>query len=125
MTNVRSTAWAALAATALLGACAAVPTAVPAAGRQSILQSSSPGAGTSVGGPVDRLELRFSPPARLTEVTVTGSDGLQMPVMVTAIGEVAYYSIPLHGLEAGSYTVQWRASAAGSEHRGSFGFTVR
>ena len=125
MADVRTMAWAALVAAGLLGACAAAPPAAPASIGQSILQSSDPGDGATVDGPVERLELRFSPPARLTEVTVTGSDGLQMPVMVTAAGEAAYYSIPLPGLEAGSYTVQWRASAAGSEHRGSFGFTVR
>ncbi|MGI8611347.1 MAG: copper resistance CopC family protein [Sphingomicrobium sp.] len=115
----------ALAAMALVGACAAARPAAPAATAQSILQSSTPADGSTVEGPVDFLEFRFSPPARLTELTVTGSDGLTMPMMVTAVGEVGSYSIPLSGLEAGAYTVNWRATAVGTSHRGSFGFTVR
>ena len=124
MAHNRSIVWAAIAA-ALLGGCAAAPPAVPATAGQSILQSSNPGDGAIVDGPVDQLEMRFSPPARLGEVTVTRSDGTQMPMMVTAVGEVAYYSLPLPGLEAGSYTVDWRASVAGTEHQGRFRFTVR
>ncbi|HEU5286053.1 MAG TPA: copper resistance CopC family protein [Sphingomicrobium sp.] len=110
---------------ALLGSCAAAPPAEPAATAQSILQSSTPADGSTVQGPVDSLELRFSPPARLHELTVTGSDGLTMPTMVTTVGEVPHYSIPLPGLGAGAYTVNWRATAAGASHRGSFRFTVR
>ena len=110
---------------ALLGACAVAPPAAPAAAVQSILQSSTPAAGSTVRGPVDSLELRFAPPARLGELTVTGSDGLTMPMMVTAVGEVSRYSIPLSGLGPGTYTVKWQAIAAGTSHQGSFRFTVR
>ena len=110
---------------ALLGACASAPPAETAAAAQSILQGSTPADGATVEGPVDSLELRFSPPARLGELTVTGSDGLTMPMMVTAIGEVPRYSIPLPGLGPGTYTVDWQATAAGASHRGSFRFTVR
>ena len=113
----------------LLGACAAVPAAPPVATPlgvpQSILLSSTPADGSIVRGPVDVLLLRFSPPARLAEVTVTGSDGLTTPMMVTAIGEVPAYTIPLPGVGPGVYTVQWRASVAGAAHSGSFRFTVR
>jgi methionine-rich copper-binding protein CopC len=115
----------AMTALSLLGACAAAPPAAPAATAKSILQSSTPAGGSTVQDPVDSLELRFSPPARLTELTVTGSDGLTMPMMVTAVGEVARYSIPLSGLGPGSYTVDWQATVAGTPHRGSFRFTVR
>ena len=110
---------------ALLGACAAAPPTATATASQSILLSSKPADGSTVPGPVHSFELRFSPPAHLSELTLTGSDGLTMPMMVTAVGEVANYSIPLPGLGPGTYTVDWRASAAGTPHRGSFRFTVR
>lgn len=90
----------------------------------SILASSSPAAGSTVPAPVDELVLHFSPPARLLEVTANGPDST-MPIMVTAAGEQRRYSIPLSGLGPGSYTVSWRASAAGTEHRGTIPFTVR
>ena len=125
MAILRSRALSALFAMALLGACAEIPPAAPAAVAQSILQGSTPADGSTVAGPVDSLELRFSPPARLLELTVTGSDGLSMPMMVTAVGEVARYSLPLSGLEAGAYTVNWRAAAGGTSHSGRFRFTVR
>lgn len=109
-----------------LPACTQQPAATSGAvsAEQSILVSSTPAAGATVGAPVNNLELRFNPPARLHEVTVTGPDGL-MPTMVTAVGEVATYSIPLSGLGAGSYTVQWRATVRQREHRGTFSFTVQ
>lgn len=75
-------------------------------------------------GPVNDLQLHFNPPARLDEVTVNGPDGL-MPVMVTAIGEVADYSVPLGGLGAGQYTVSWKARIGIRDYRGSFTFTVK
>ena len=115
----------AIAAVAGLGACAAEPPAGAADAAVSILQGSTPADGSTVQGPVDSLRLQFSPPARLHELVVTGSDGLAMPVMVTAVGEVAAYSIPLPGLGPGAYAVEWRATAAGTEHRGSLRFTVR
>ena len=125
MAILGSKALSALFAMALLSACAEMPPAAPAGVAPSILQGSTPAHGSSLVGPVDSLELRFSPPARLLELTVTGSDGLIMPMMVTAVGEVARYSIPLSGLEAGAYSVNWRAAAGGTSHSGSFRFTVR
>jgi methionine-rich copper-binding protein CopC len=89
----------------------------------SILISSSPAAGSTV-SELDELILRFDPAARLDEVTVTGPSGT-MPMMVHAIGEVAEYSLPLSGLQPGSHTVNWRATAQGREYRGSYQFTVR
>jgi methionine-rich copper-binding protein CopC len=47
-----------------------------------------------------------------------------MPMMVHSVGEVRDYSIPLSGLAAGPYTVDWRATAHGREYRGRFSFTV-
>src|SRR5688572_9349797 len=107
MAHRRSKALSVFAAMGLLGACAAAPPAPPTVASQSILQSSTPADGATVQGPVDSLELRFSPPARLGEMTVTGSDGLTMPMMVTAVGEVPRYSISLSGLGPGTYTVNW------------------
>lgn len=91
---------------------------------RSVLESSAPAAGSSVKGPLNSLALRFNPPARLTEITVTGPDGT-MPMMVTAVGEVKDYSLPLPGLGAGNHTVNWKATAAGQSYQGSFEFTVR
>ena len=121
----------ALAAFALLSGCAPRPEATAAAGStpeagtaRSILAWSRPAAGSTVSAPVNELVFHFTPPARLGEVTVTGPDGA-MPMMVTAVGEVEHYSLPLSADTPGAYTVAWRASVQGREHQGSFGFTVR
>ena len=98
------------------------PAGADAAG--SILAWSTPAAGSTVRAPVDELVLHFSPPARLGEVTVTGPEGA-MPMMVTAVGEVEHYSLPLSGLGPGTYRVDWKALAASREYRGSFNFSVR
>ena len=89
----------------------------------SILAASKPAAASTVRAPVNELVLHFTPPARLEEVTVSGPEGT-MPMMVSAVGEVEHYSLPLAGLGAGRYVVAWRASRSGVQHRGSFGFTV-
>ncbi len=89
-----------------------------------ILAWSRPAAGSIVSAPVDELVLHFTPPAKLGEVIVTGPEGA-MPMMVTAVGEVEHYSLPLSGLGQARYTVDWRASARGVDYRGSFGFEVR
>ena len=104
------------------------PAAGPASTEQpataTILASSKPAAGSTVSAPVDELVLHFSPPARLLEVTVAGPDGT-MPMMVTAVGEVEHYSLPLAGLGPGRYDVAWRASRGNVEHSGSFEFAVK
>jgi methionine-rich copper-binding protein CopC len=99
------------------------PTRAASGQPSSILQSSRPAAGSTVVGPVDELVLHFDPPARLDEVTVTGHEGT-MPMMVHAVGESADYSLPLSGVESGSYRVDWRATVRGREYRGSFEFSV-
>jgi methionine-rich copper-binding protein CopC len=113
---------------ALLSGCAAQTSGTAAASAQqpqaSILASSNPTARATVSAPVSELRLRFSPPARLDEITVSGPEGL-MPVKVTAVGEVADYSIPLSGLGPGQYRVNWRATSGGRDYRGSFAFTVK
>lgn len=111
-------------------ACAADPAAAPpirapaTAAASSILQRSTPAAGSTVAAPVDALILDFASPARLNEVMVSGPDG-QMPMMVDSVGEQRHYSVPLPGLGAGAYTVSWRATSAGQEYRGSLAFTVK
>lgn len=42
-----------------------------------------------------------------------------------AVGEVEHYSLPMYGLEPGRYNVEWKATARGVDHRGSFGFDAR
>ena len=98
------------------------PVGTPAAA--SILAWSTPAAGSTVSAPVKELVFHFTPPARLGEVIVSGPDGA-MPMMVTAVGDVEHYSLPVDGLGSGSYRVAWRASASGVDYRGSFGFQVR
>ena len=112
---------------ALLCGCAAQPAGGEAPAQQaaaSILVRSSPGAGSTVSGPVDELTLHFNPPTRLDEVTVNGPQGL-MPMMVTAAGESGQYSLPLPGLGPGAYAVNWKATAQGTAHTGGFSFTVK
>jgi methionine-rich copper-binding protein CopC len=87
----------------------------------SILVRSVPAAGSTLSGPVNQLDLDFSPPARLHELTVTGPDGT-MPTMITPAAEQAHYSVPLSGLERGKYSVNWRATVAQQEHKGRFSF---
>ena len=107
---------------AMISAGCAAPGSAGTAG--SILESSRPAAGSVVREPVDELVLHFVPPARLDEVTVTGSDGT-MPMMIHSAGETADYSLPLSGLEAGAYRVEWRASIKDRQYHGSFEFSVR
>lgn len=90
----------------------------------SILSCSRPAGGSTVSAPVDELVFHFSPVARLAEVTVTGPEGT-MPMMFTAVGEVERYSLPISATASGAYTVTWRATARGVDHRGTFGFEVR
>lgn len=120
---------AALTVAIAIAGCTPAATA-PEAGTQtsqssSILASSSPANGATVTAPVRRIDLNFNPPARLGEVTVTGPDGM-MPMIVSAVGEVAHYELPLSSdLGPGSYRVAWKARVGGTVYLGSFGFTVR
>lgn len=97
----------------------------PRSAHQSLLLSSIPADGSTVAAPVDELLLDFARPTRLLEVTVSSSDGMKMPIMVDAVGEVTHYSLPLNGLGAGRYTIDWRASSAGIDYRGNIHFDVK
>ena len=46
-------------------------------------------------------------------------------MMVTPVGETVHYVLPLSGLGAGTYRVDWKATAAGQPYGGSFRFSVR
>jgi methionine-rich copper-binding protein CopC len=107
-------------------ACASAQTAQPPLKPEaaSILAKSEPEQGSTVPAPVTTLQLHFNSPVRLDEVTISGPDGL-MPMMVNAVGEVRDYSLPLAGLGPGAYSVNWKATRAGHEFRGSFTFTAR
>ena len=96
----------------------------PSAG-PSLLASSDPAAGAVVEGPVEKLDLHFSRPARLREVTITAPDGTLMPMMVTAIGETLRYSLPLTSLNRGRHIVRWKAARGGKDYEGEFDFEVR
>ena len=102
---------------ALLECCAAPSGSAQVAQQPagSILVSSNPSSGATVQEPVDALTLQFNPPARLDELNVAGAGG-EMPMMVHSVAEVRDYSIPLSGLAAGAYTVNWRATARGREY---------
>ena len=90
----------------------------------SILKASTPANGAALSSSPANLVLVFARPVRLAEVMVEGSDGSQMPMMVSAAGENERYALPLHELAAGSYTVSWRALSGGEEHRGAIHFTI-
>jgi methionine-rich copper-binding protein CopC len=94
------------------------------AGEQALLASSAPANGSIVAGPVNQLKLRFAVPARLLEVTVEGPEGL-MPMMITPASEAVDYSVPLPGLGAGAYRVNWKASVSGATQKGTLTFSVR
>jgi len=110
--------------TILMASACAASTAPAARQPASILVSSTPAAGATVEASPESLRLHFDPPARLDEVKITGPQGT-MPMMVHAVGEVADYDLPLSGVGPGEYVVEWRAMSGGTEHSGSFAFTVR
>ena len=123
---------AAFAALVLVSACDAAPRPggdPPAAGsvgaEARLVRKSSPSDGATLSGAPENLVLTFAKPARLHEVVVKGSDGSEMPTMVTAAGEVSEFKVPLPALEPGSYVVTWRATSGGSSHQGSIRFTIR
>lgn len=117
----------ALLAAALAGACAAPEGAGISAegGPASLLERSTPSAGATVAAPPQSLVLVFRRPVVLAEVSVTGPDGMTMPMMVASAGAQARYVLPLDGLGPGVHEVRWRAIEDGATREGSFRFTVR
>jgi len=104
---------------------AAPKPAPPALAGQALVASSRPADGATVAGPVSSVELHFSRPARLGEVTIASADGTVMPMMVTAVGEVLDYELPLSDLGLGRYSVDWKATAQGIDYWGRIRFEVR
>ena len=91
-----------------------------------LLESSTPADGARLTASPSNLVLNFRTPVRLQEVTVAGSDGQTMPMMITAVGLTRSYSIPLPDLEPGAYSVRWRATdSAGAVQEGRLAFVVR
>ena len=114
-----------------IGACSArtatdpAPSAsVTATAPLDLSVASTPAAGSVVAGPVNVLALDFSAPVALGEVLITGPDG-KMPMMLSSAGQQRHFEIPLPGLSAGPYRVDWRASRNGIEQTGTFAFTVK
>ncbi|MES2147240.1 MAG: copper resistance CopC family protein [Pseudomonadota bacterium] len=113
-----------------IGACSARtapdPTSAPVvtAAPLDLSVTSTPAAGSVVTGPVNVIALDFSAPVALGEVLVTGPDG-KMPMMLSSAGQQRHFEIPLPGLTAGAYRVDWRASRNGIEQAGTFAFTVK
>jgi len=97
----------------------------PASDSASLLENSIPPDGARLSASPENLVLNFRSPVRLQEVTVLGSDGQTVPMMITAAGSVRSFSIPMPDLEPGSYTVRWRATGdTGTSHEGSLGFVI-
>lgn len=97
----------------------------PASDSASLLENSIPPDGARLSASPENLVLNFRSPVRLQEVTVLGSDGQSVPMMITAAGSVRSFSIPMPDLEPGSYTVRWRATGdTGSSLEGSLGFVI-
>lgn len=86
--------------------------------------ASTPAAGTTVKGPLNQVILDFSTPVALSEVLVTGPDGV-MPMMLSPAGVQTHYSVPVPGLGEGSYTLAWKATLDGQPKNGSFAFTIK
>jgi len=103
----------------------AAPSAAAEVSPASLLKGSSPADGATLSRSPENLVLTFARPARLQEVTLAGSDGSEMPMMVTSAGEVERFSIPLNGLQPGAYTAKWRAVSGGPSYEGSVRFTIR
>lgn len=97
----------------------------PASDSAALLESSIPSDGARLPASPENLILNFRSPVRLREVTVHGSDGQTVPMMITAAGAVRSFSIPMPDLEPGSYTVRWRATGdTGTSLEGSLGFVI-
>jgi len=91
----------------------------------SLLEASIPADGARLTASPENLVLSFRTPVRLQEVTVLGSDGQTVPMMITAAGLSRSFSIPMPDLGPGSYSVRWRAlDERGSSQEGNLGFVI-
>jgi methionine-rich copper-binding protein CopC len=75
---------------------------------------------------VDKIEIRFDDPMRVTAISLTGPDGDVEIARETGLDPVATFrAVPVAAISAGVYTVEWRGlSADGHPMQSSFGFTV-
>jgi methionine-rich copper-binding protein CopC len=91
----------------------------------SLLESASPSDGARLAAPPRNLVLHFRVPVRLQEVTILGSDGQSMPMMINSAGLSRAFSVPMPDLEPGPYTVRWRVlDEAARSQEGSLGFVI-
>lgn len=124
MKSIRISAIASLASLAVLGLSLATPGSARA---HAEMQKSVPADGAVVPPGLERIELAFSDPMRLTIVKVKRSaDGKEVsPVegMPKAFAPAAQLSVPR--LEAGAYEVSWTGVGKdGHVMNGRFSFTV-
>lgn len=90
------------------------------------LEKATPGDGASLDHAPQALELEFTEGVILTAVTVS-NDGEDVPLEGELNGKASEsFSVPLPGLEPGSYAVMWRALSEEDGHpmKGSLSFTV-
>ncbi|MGH6658191.1 MAG: copper resistance CopC family protein [Sphingomicrobium sp.] len=108
----------------VLGPTGAANVSIVAATPADLSVTTTPAAGSSVQGPLNQVTLDFSAPVALTEVLITGPDGI-MPMMLSPAGVQARYSVPVPGLQEGRYTLAWKATLDGQPKSGSFAFTIK
>jgi methionine-rich copper-binding protein CopC len=90
------------------------------------LQSSVPADHAQLSEPPKSLTLQFNEAAKLAVLRLTtGDKEISVPVDKSAKASQTF-SVPLPGLAAGKYVVQWTAVAADDGHvtKGSFDFTI-
>jgi methionine-rich copper-binding protein CopC len=90
------------------------------------LQNSTPADHAQLTEPPKSITLQFNESAKLAVLTLTtGGKEISIPVDKNAKPSLSF-TIPLPGLMAGKYTVQWTAIAADDGHmtKGSFDFSI-
>ncbi len=110
---------------ALAAAIALASTLVTGASAHSKFEQTTP-ANEAVVATVDKIEIRFDDPMRVTAISLTGPDGDVEIARETGLDPVATFrAVPVAAISAGVYTVEWRGlSADGHPMQSSFGFTV-
>jgi methionine-rich copper-binding protein CopC len=90
------------------------------------LQSSSPGSNEQLSAAPKTLTLKFSEAAQLAVLKLV-HDGKEITIPIDKKAPASQsFELPMPGLAAGKYTVQWTAVAADDGHvsKGSFDFSI-
>lgn len=76
---------------------------------------------------VDKIEIRFDDPMRVTAISLTGPEGAMDLERETGMDPVTEFrAVPMTDLSSGAYAVEWRGlSADGHPMQGTFRFSVR